>query len=171
MIAGSKSLATPRSVLTGLQPSFAKMGTNSPAAAMKALTSIRISGFDIKGHETDVSHERSDLTGRLGSRRHLMPPSRWATLALLVARIELRLEQSPHGVDVDDRLPTTRNGEQLFPRADSISKAIAPCPPRSSATCRSRSHRTSSSVSEEVLNLLEDRPVGLRGLPGGRCER
>ena len=49
MIAGSKSLATPRSVLTGLQPSFAKMGTNSPAAAMKALTSIRISGFDIKG--------------------------------------------------------------------------------------------------------------------------
>lgn len=62
MIAGSKSLATPRSVLTGLQPSFAKMGTNSPAAAMKALTSIRISGFDIKGHETDVSHERSDLT-------------------------------------------------------------------------------------------------------------
>ena len=87
MIAGSKSLATPRSVLTGLQPSFAKMGTNSPAAAMKALTSIRISGFDIKGHETDVSHERSDLTGRLRSRRHLMPPSRWATLALLVARM------------------------------------------------------------------------------------
>jgi len=73
MIAGSKSLATPRSVLTGLQPSFAKMGTNSPAAAMKALTSIRISGFDIKGHETDVSHERSEA--RVPGCTHRLCPS------------------------------------------------------------------------------------------------
>ena len=35
MISGSKSRVTPRSVLTGLQPSSAKMGTNTPAAAMK----------------------------------------------------------------------------------------------------------------------------------------
>jgi hypothetical protein len=40
MILGSKSRVTPRSVLTGLQPSFAKIGTISAALAINPSTSV-----------------------------------------------------------------------------------------------------------------------------------